>query len=227
MDESAEVYTAQKIRSTREMDELGEGDAIEEALKKKKDDRYEEEKKLVNKAVPKRKKWLSWRKKQLKGASDPHSEIHSDHKKAPRTEPAKAPDKASSKPEKTCVEGHDRVATARDKENLEGPHVLHNMKYGSENLLGMKTKYSAVEGTKEGRVQTVEALAYSGASASIISWDLQKKVTMIGFEKGDATRKDANLKHMDVSGRGEIMVQEEHGMPHKIKVPGLTRFGQE
>ena len=47
---------------------------------------------------------------------------------------------------------------------------------------------------------------------------LQKKVNMVIFEKGDATLKDASHTNMDVSGRGEIMVQEEHGLPHKIKV---------
>ena len=31
---------------------------------------------------------------------------------------------------------------------------------------------------------------------------------MVIFEKGDATLKDASHKNMDVSGRGEIMVQE-------------------
>ena len=41
---------------------------------------------------------------------------------------------------------------------------------------------------------------------------------MIVFEKGDATLKDASHKHMDVSGRGEIMVQDKHGIPHKTKV---------
>ena len=78
--------------------------------------------------------------------------------------------------------------------------MLHNMKYGSEDLLGMTTKVSAVRSTEEGKVQTVDALADSGASASIISWDLATKVNMVVFEKG------------------EIMVQEEHGFPHKIKV---------
>ena len=72
-----------------------------------------------------------------------------------------------------------RAAKTKDKEQLEGPHMLHNMKYESEDLLGMKTKVSTVKGTKEGRVQTVEAFADSGASASIISWDLAKKVNMI------------------------------------------------
>ena len=75
--------------------------------------------------------------------------------------------------------------------------MLHNMKYGSEDLLGLKNKVSAVKGTKEGKVQTVEALADSGASASIISGDQAKKVNMIVFEKGDATLKDASHKHMD------------------------------
>ena len=61
-------------------------------------------------------------------------------------------------------------------------------------------------------------MADSGASDSIISWDLAKKMNMIVFEKGDATLNEPSHKLMDVSGRGEIMVQEEHGLPHKIKV---------
>ena len=102
--------------------------------------------------------------------------------------------------------------------------MLHNTKYGSEDLLGIKTKVSTVKVTKEGRVQTVKALADSEASASIISWDLEKKLNMIVFEKGDATLKDASHKHMDVSGKGKITVQQEHGIPHKIKIPGLKRM---
>ena len=72
-------------------------------------------------------------------------------KKASGTEPAKDPDEADSRPDTTCVEGHDRAAKAKDKEQLECPHVLHNMKYGSEDLLGLKNKVSAVKGTKEGK----------------------------------------------------------------------------
>ena len=41
---------------------------------------------------------------------------------------------------------------------------------------------------------------------------------MVVFEKGDATLKDTSHKHMNVSGKGEVMVQEEYGVPHKIKV---------
>ena len=88
----------------------------------------------------------------------------------------------------------DRAYTS-DKKDLGGPHVLHITKYGSEELVGMKPGESTVKGTKEGKVQTVKALADLGAFASIISWDLAKKVTMIVFEKRDATLKDASNKY--------------------------------
>ena len=44
------------------------------------------------------------------------------------------------------------------------------------------TKFSTVKCTTGERVQTVEALADSGASASLISWDLAKKLNMVVFE---------------------------------------------
>ena len=57
--------------------------------------------------------------------------------------------------------------------------------------------------------------------------DLTKKVKMTVYEKGDARLKDASNKHMDVSGRGEIMVQEEYKIPHKIKVLISIDLGQD
>ena len=108
---------------------------------------------------------------------------------------------------------------------MGGPHIFHTTKHGPEDLFGMKTKVSSVKGTKEGKVQTVEALADSGAS--IISWYLEKKLNMMIFEKGDATLKDASHKNMYVSGRGDIMVQKEHGIQHKIKVLVSTDFSQD
>ena len=59
--------------------------------------------------------------------------------------------------------------------------------------------------------------------------DLAKKVKMILYETGDATLKDASIcnKYMDISGRGEIMVQEEYGIPHKIKVLISRDLGQD
>ena len=53
--------------------------------------------------------------------------------------------------------------------------MFHTTKYGSEDRLGMGTKVSTVKGTTGGTVQTVKALADSGASASLILWNLEKK----------------------------------------------------
>ena len=89
--------------------------------------------------------------------------------------------------------------------------MFHTTKYGSEDLLGMNTKVSTVNGTTGEKVQTVEALADSGAAASIISWDLAKKVNMIVLDKGDATLKDASHKHIDAiqSKQGWQQLREE------------------
>ena len=85
-------------------------------------------------------------------------------------------------------------------------------------MQGMKTKISKVKNQAWKSTIHVEALADSGASASILSLDLAKKLNMTIFDKGDTTLKDAINKYMDVSGRGEIMVEEEYGIPHRIKV---------
>ena len=50
---------------------------------------------------------------------------------------------------------------------------------------------------------------------------------MIIFEKGDATLKDASDKSMDVSGRGEVIMQEELGFPNKIRVLNLKDLGKD
>ena len=50
---------------------------------------------------------------------------------------------------------------------------------------------------------------------------------IIIYEKSDSTLKDASNKHMDMSGRGEIMIQEEFGLPHKIKVLISRHLGQD
>ena len=60
--------------------------------------------------------------------------------------------------------------------------MFHTTKYGSEELLGMKTKVSTVKRTPGGTVQTVEALADSGASVSLIAWNLAKKLNMMHCE---------------------------------------------
>ena len=50
---------------------------------------------------------------------------------------------------------------------------------------------------------------------------------MITFEKGDATLKDASDKSMDVSGSGEVTMQEELGFPNKIRVLNLKDLGKD
>ena len=78
-------------------------------------------------------------------------------KNDPRTEPKKDPDEADKKPDTTCVGELDMGAET--KNSLGGPHVFYTTKYGSEDLLGMNTKVSTVEGTQVGTQQTVQALA--------------------------------------------------------------------
>ena len=57
--------------------------------------------------------------------------------------------------------------------------------------------------------------------------DLAKNLNMAEFGRGDATLKDASHKHMDMSGKDEILVQEEHGLSHKIKVLVSKDLGQD
>ena len=80
--------------------------------------------------------------------------------------------------------------------------MCYKTQYGSDELLGMNTKVSCVKGTQGGKQQTIQALADSVASASIISWDLAKTINMTIYEKGEATLKDGSHNHMDVSGKG-------------------------
>ena len=73
----------------------------------------------------------------------------------------------------------------------------------------------------------MEALAYSGATHSIISLYMAKKVNMIMLEKGEATLTNASNTRLDVSGRGEFTVQEELGFPYKISVLISKDLGRE
>ena len=119
-----------------------------------------------------------------------------------------------------------RGQTLRQEHRLGGSHVCHKTHYGSEELLGMNTKASCVEGTPGGKQQKIQALADSGASCSIISWDLATTLNIHIYEKGEAILKDGSYNHMDVSGRGEVVVQEEMGYPLKIDVPVSKSLGE-
>ena len=56
----------------------------------------------------------------------------------------------------------------------------------------------------------MEALADSGASASITSWDLAKKLNMVVFGKGDDTLKNASHKHMGPKDQDGYYVEKCH-----------------
>ena len=55
----------------------------------------------------------------------------------------------------------------------------------------------------------VEALADSGSSESIISFDLAQSIDLQMRGKGSASLKDARGNNMDVSSRGRLVIQEE------------------
>ena len=90
---------------------------------------------------------------------------------------------------------------------INGDHMLYTTHYGSEVLLGMKTKVYNTNMKKKPPLR-VEYLADSGASASIMSFDLAIKLKIKILDKRDATLKDASNKYLDVSRRGEVIVQE-------------------
>ena len=72
-------------------------------------------------------------------------------------------------------------------------------------------------GTRSEHV-TVEALADSGGSVMIVSYDLAGRINMQVKKPANASLKDASGNDMDITGKGILVVQEEHGFPHKFKV---------
>ena len=115
-----------------------------------------------------------------------------------------------------------------DFQDLEGAHRFNIHKYRSEALLTMKTWIfkPRSQGKEEPRYR-VEVLADSGSSVSIISYNLAVKVDMQIRKKGSASLQDASGNDMDVSGRDSLMVKEEDGISHKIKVIVSKDLGEE
>ena len=74
LDKSGKVETAEKIRSTKELDDLADGDyteqVIEDHFEEKKIDKDDEEEGLGKKLTPKAYKWLSWWKKRWPASGD-------------------------------------------------------------------------------------------------------------------------------------------------------------
>ena len=73
----------------------------------------------------------------------------------------------------------------------------------------------------------VKALADSGCSVSILSYNLASRINLHIMMAGNARLKDASDNKMDISGKGALVVQEEHGCPYDIKVRVSRSLGQE
>ena len=93
LDESREVETIRKSRSTKEVDKMAEGGDIEQVIEDyfevKKDEEDDKEEGSGKKPVPKVTMWLSWWKKQWTAANDLLSKVHQDKEKNPGAAPDK------------------------------------------------------------------------------------------------------------------------------------------
>ena len=100
--------------------------------------------------------------------------------------PDKEPGEANSNPRTQTEEGVRGGLEAKAETDYSpgGSHVFYRTQYGSSELPGMKTKVSRVRETQKDTQQTIQALADSGASTSIISWDLAEKNQYDHLQKG-------------------------------------------
>ena len=100
---------------------------------------------------------------------------------------------------------------AKTKKQLGGQHMFHTTKYGSEELLPVGDENQGQHCERYNRGNSTNS-GGTGRLWSISITDCMepgKKMNMVIFDKGDTTLKDASHKHMDVSGKGEVIVQEE------------------
>ena len=106
-------------------------------------------------------------------------------------------------------------------------HMCYFTKYGSTILTPIKTHLSNTAGLS--KTLKVSALKVSalGASASILSFDLAIKLDLKIKDKGEATLRDASNTFMDVSGSGEVIVEEQYGYPYTIEVLVSKDLGHE
>ena len=143
-----------------------------------------------------------------------------------KTQPKDKEAGGTNGPVKTSDSG---VTSCQEKSNTKSEeHVIYVTKYGSDLLPGMRTIIcNEANPTDKHRRRKVEALADSGATHSIISLYMAKQINMTIFGKGSATLTDASNKSMDVTGRGELTVQEESGFPYKIQVLVSKDLGNE
>ena len=112
---------------------------------KKKNSGKEDEVDYAKKQMPRACKWLSRWKKSWPVLSKVHAREGEEEGNVPRKGEEHDPVGADKNPDKTC--GEEPVNMAKTKQELGGQHMFHTTKYGSEELLGMRTKVSTVKGT--------------------------------------------------------------------------------
>ena len=61
----------------------------------------------------------------------------------------------------------------------------------------------------------------------MLSYDLQVKLDIEILDRGDATLQDASDKYKVVSGRGDVIVEEEYDHPYHIQVLVSKDLGKE
>ena len=162
------------------MDEGLELDDTDQVTDDQFDDEDEEEAERQSPKSSKLKSCWSWLRKWSASRSNQSKVQHEKEEDSLIPWPDKDPEGADNNP-RTRVGELDNEGLdikAGTKNSLGGSHVFDKTQYGLDDLLGMNTKVSSVEGTQGGKQQTIQALADSGASASIISWDLAKTINM-------------------------------------------------
>ena len=131
-----------------------------------------------------KRKWKEWREARKKNKEEKEME---DENHVPTETQAK--DKEAGGTDGPGKTNDSEDITCHKKSNTKSEeHVIHVTKYGSDLLPGMKTIIcNETNPTDKHRKMKVEALADSGATHSIISMHMAKKINMTIFEKGSAT----------------------------------------
>ena len=79
----------------------------------------------------------------------------------------------------------------------------------------------------EGKRGQCGSLEDSGSSVLIISLYQAERIKLRLRAKGSVSLLDVNVNCMNVSSRGSLMVKEEYGIPHEIKVILSKDLGEE
>ena len=129
------------VESSKEVDveaEKGSTGQVTGHQFKKESSGKEDEVDSAKKQMPRACKWLSWWKKRWPVLGKVQAREGEENEKFPSKGEDDDPNGADKNPDKTF--GEEPVNMAKTKQELGGQHMFHTTKYGSEELLGMRTK---------------------------------------------------------------------------------------